>query len=257
VARIVPSEVVRVIERFYPWVKETPKAKVQLDYLQTGRISAIVSLCDRLPSELVTLSADEFADYIADVELLRSRVPFFIQHGSSQTFDARPVLDICSALRKCPDEFPAPTVHDLSFIGNTALRDAIRLDVDNAERAAINGEWKAATVLAGAAIEALLLWKLDTLTWVDVQAAAKAARQWKTVQPLDKWHLIDYVEVAVVMPVAKTVITINTAALLRVVKNYRNLIHPGAAVRTAEQCDKRTAYAAIAGVAGVVNDLIR
>lgn len=256
--RILPSEMVRVIERFYPWVKEPGKAKgVKLDHLQTGRISAIVSLADRLPPELVTLNADEFADYIANVELLRSRVPFFIQHGSSQVFEATPVLDIYLALRKCPDQFPAPTVHNLSFITHDALRDAIRLDIDNAERAAVNAEWKAATVLGGAAIEALLLWKLDSLPLPDVEAAAMTARPWKKVPPLDEWHLPDYIDVAVIVPTAKPVITASTAALLRIVKNYRNLIHPGASVRTAEQCDKRTAYAALAGVAGVVNDLTR
>jgi hypothetical protein len=258
VPRILPSEVVRVIERFYPWVKEPGKGKgVKLDHLQTGRISAIVSLADRLPPELLTLNADEFADYIANVELLRSRVPFFIQHGSSQVFEATPVSDIYEALRKCPDQWPAPTVHNLPFITDAALRDAIRLDIDNAERAAVNIEWKAATVLGGAAIEALLLWKLETLPLPDIEAAAISVRQWKKVPPLDKWHLPDYVEVAAIVPTAKPVITADTAALLRVVRNYRNLIHPGAAVRIAEQCDKRTAYAALAGVAGVVNDLTR
>jgi hypothetical protein len=160
-------------------------------------------------------------------------------------------------LRKCPDQFPAPTVHTLTFITNTALRDAIRLDIDNAERALINSEWKAATVLGGAAIEALLLWKLDTVPWPDVETVAKVVRKWKNPPPLNDWHLPDYIEVAAGVPTVKTVITANTAELLRVVKNYRNLIHPGASIRTAEACDKRTAYAVLAGVAGVINDLTR
>ena len=45
----------------------------------------------------------------------------------------------------------------LNFVTNAALRDRIRLDISAATSAYQNAEWKAATVLAGAAAEALLL----------------------------------------------------------------------------------------------------
>jgi hypothetical protein len=247
------------MERLFPAVVDEQKAaRTSIDHNLTHRVSAVVSLFDRLPPELLTMGTEEYTDYITNVETVRSWVPVLLERGSGRNFAAPPLRQIYLALQQCPDQFPAATVHDLPFItNNDALRDAIRLDIDNAERALVDAEWKAATVMGGAAIEALLLWKLTTLPWTDVEAAAKSARNWKTVKPLDEWHLPDYIEVAAIVPVAKMVITANTLALLRVVKNYRNLIHPGAAIRTAEQCDKRTAHAAIAGVAGVVADLSR
>jgi hypothetical protein len=48
----------------------------------------------------------------------------------------------------------------LQFIPDQDLRDSIRRDICAANQALHNGKWKAATVLAGAAIEALLHWKL-------------------------------------------------------------------------------------------------
>lgn len=256
--RVVPSEVVRVIERFYPWVKldDTPPDK--LGNLHIGRIMAIVALCDRLPIELLTLETKTYADFIADVEILRSRVPYWNQHGSSsENFTPEPVRKIHRALKRCLDDAPTASTQALQFIADEPLRATLRIDMHHAERALLNHEWKAATVLAGSVIEALLLWKLGTLPAADVEAAAKTARNWKTVKPLNEWHLPDYIEVAAIVPAANPVIVADTADLLRVLKNYRNLIHPGRAERLAQTCDKRTAYAAVAGIEGVVIDLSR
>jgi hypothetical protein len=145
----------------------------------------------------------------------------------------------------------------LPFITDATLRESLRLDIEHVGRVLAYGEWKATTVLAGSVIEALLLWKLGTLPAADVEAAAKTARNWKTVKPLNEWHLPDYIEVAAIVPTTNPVIVADTADLLRVVKNFRNLIHPGRAERLAQTCDKRTAYAAVAGMEGVVIDLSR
>jgi hypothetical protein len=51
----------------------------------------------------------------------------------------------------------------LSFIQHSDLRESIRNDVGAANRALLNCEWKAATVLAGATIEALLHWALSQI----------------------------------------------------------------------------------------------
>jgi hypothetical protein len=61
------------------------------------------------------------------------------------------------ALAACPDESPAPETRELAFIEDTELRDGLRLDISAINRALSNSEWKAATVLAGSVVEALLL----------------------------------------------------------------------------------------------------
>lgn len=57
------------------------------------------------------------------------------------------------------------------------------------------------------------------------------------------------------MPVAKPLITGDTATLLQLVKDFRNLIHPGRSERLAKKCDRSTALTALAGIVAVVNEL--
>ena len=129
-----------------------------------------------------------------------------------------------------------------------------------AHRNLAEGQWKGATVLAGSAIEALLLWaiqdqeqnKLGTI------AAALAAL---VPKPLGKnpgsdpegegWHLHQFVEVAAYLKVIQA----NTATLVRLAKDFRNLIHPGRAKRLNQKCEIDTALGALAAVEAVARDL--
>jgi len=61
------------------------------------------------------------------------------------------MLTLRDLLARCPDEAPSPSIAELSFIQDTNLRDSIRSDISAANRALHDGQWKAATVLAGAA----------------------------------------------------------------------------------------------------------
>ncbi len=76
--------------------------------------------------------------------------------------DGDPVSLVHRMLSKCPDEAPAAGTEELKFVTDQALRNSLRPDLSAAESALHNGEWKAATVLAGSAIEALLLWSVIT-----------------------------------------------------------------------------------------------
>ncbi len=67
------------------------------------------------------------------------------------------------------------------------------------------------------------------------------------------WHLHEYVEVAAHMGVIKP----DTATLVRLAKDFRNLIHPGPAARLGQKCDRATALGALAAVEAVARDLAR
>jgi hypothetical protein len=121
-----------------------------------------------------------------------------------------------------------------------------------------NGEWKAATVLAGSAIEALLLWALPSKrSPTDITNAVIALKSNGTLAgkqgsgPLDEWHLHEYTGVAEKLSIIKK----ETAIQARLAKDFRNLIHPGRAQRLGQKCDRATALSAVAGVEHVVRDL--
>jgi hypothetical protein len=170
-----------------------------------------------------------------------------------------PVTIIRDVLNKCPDEVVAVSTAGLTFIDDMELRESFRLDLCSSNRDLIIGEWKGATVLAGAAIEALLLWAIqkkggDAATNAALQlvAAGKLARQPKT--DLEWWNLTEVIEVALNLELIQDD---PTAVSARLCKDFRNLIHPGRAQRTGTKCSRATALTALGAAEHVVNDLSR
>jgi hypothetical protein len=144
----------------------------------------------------------------------------------------------------------------LQFIPDPALRDSIRIDVGAADQALHNGEWKAATVLAGAAIEAILHWKLGQLSQTERNKGVSAAvSQGKLKQKpptdLNEWTLKHFIAIAGELGLIEP----TTVAAATLARDFRNLIHPGAAARRAEVCDRATALSALAGLEHVIRDL--
>jgi len=90
-------------------------------------------------------------------------------------------------LLKCPDEPTYENSKIFSFIADVTARANIAADMESVNSALRNVEWKAATVLAGALCEALLLWRLAQLE--DYQSVDKK-------ETLEKKGLADYVELA-------------------------------------------------------------
>lgn len=170
-------------------------------------------------------------------------------------FDA--VTIIRRSLAKCPDEFPPPTTTELLFIKDVALRDNIRRDLGAANRALGNAEWKAATVLAGAAIEALLHWRLreplpgPSAVKAAVTALIASGAISKPDKNIDRWELSHFIEVASHL----NFIGADTRNAAQLARNFRNLIHPGRASRLAQSCDRATALSAIGALEHVIRDL--
>jgi hypothetical protein len=124
------------------------------------------------------------------------------------------------------------------------------LDIGSVESAFSNGEWKAATVLAGSVVEALLLWALLEQNPANVSAAA-AKLKLKVPSNPEEWVLYQFIEIAGELKLIGT----ETAMQCRLAKDYRNLIHPGRAQRLGQACNRGTALSAVAAVEHVVNDL--
>ena len=123
------------------------------------------------------------------------------------------------------------------------------------ERALQNGEWKAATVLAGSVVEALLLRALQQHPPEDVTTAVGTLVGNGTLRnpgsQLETWTLASYIEVALEL----RIIDPDTATQARLAKDFRNLIHPGRAQRLGQICDRATALSAVAAGEHVVRCL--
>jgi hypothetical protein len=142
-------------------------------------------------------------------------------------------------MRKCRDEAPPPAP-ELPFIADADVRLGIE-DRLHAAWVDFNArEWMGATVFAGAALAALLLWALKQVSLVEVPK-----------RPLDELHLADLIRVAAKNGVIGQACE-QQAGLAR---DARNLVHPGRALRSGEACNKATALTAFAAVYRVIDYL--
>jgi hypothetical protein len=253
--RVVPSQVVAFIDTIP--LPPTEGFSVSLPGVDTAEVSGLADLLDQIPEELLTMDAAAYASFICCKARIRetlltwaarpTREPDTERHLYSGQANA--IRGIREALAKCPDESPAPATSELKFITDTDLRTNLRNDIGAVTRALSNGEWKAATVLAGSAAEALLLWALKQRPPAEITSAITALRATGdlTTKPdpnLDRWNLHEYIEVATNLEVIKP----NTAKQTRLAKDFRNFIHPGVAQRLGEKCDRATAFSAVAGM---------
>lgn len=253
-SRVVPSQVVEVINSLLPFTStQRDGESVSLDFSYAESLAGIVHLVDQIPTELIHLNDTDYINFIINVEAIRSAVKSFEQRGNVNPLKflpgfnrLNPVTIVRRALEKCPDEFPSKSVTKLLFISDADLRDSIRMDISTAEQAFRNGAWKASTVLAGSAIEALLLWRLKEEDPKNLKS--KTSIDTNQLDRMDLHHLID---------ASKTmgIIKPETITLALLAKGFRNLIHPGRSIRLGEKCNRGTAYTALAALEHVVNDL--
>jgi hypothetical protein len=182
--------------------------------------------------------------------VLRAKANVAAERGPNFQFSGEPVWSLRHALAGCPDEAALARANDLQFIGHGELRDALRIDITEAYGSLDDGRWKAATVLAGSVLEALLVWRLSKYSSPERTAAVAAsipnARQCPRSNNPKDWLLWQLIDVAAHLEAIST----STAIQARLAKDYRNLIHPG----RGERCAIHTALGALSGMESVVAD---
>jgi hypothetical protein len=259
-ARVMPSQVVQTIDNLFSHAAAN-RPSGQLDQQHSSKLLGILNLLKDVPDELISLAPGDYASLVLAKSTIEEHLAIWRAQGNIGNmahvggFDA--VTVIRRELAKCPDEYPPPVTTELLFISDVPLRENIRRDLGAINRALNNAEWKAATVLAGAAIEALLHWRLQEPTpgAVAVQSAVTALVANKTISKpdsnLDRWELHHFIEVAAHLNLLKP----DTCSAARLARNFRNLIHPGRASRLAQTCDRATAYSAVGALEHVIRDL--
>jgi hypothetical protein len=250
---VVPTQIVGLIDLAISHAPSSPGARRQLAPYQFSEISAVVDLASELATELLIISGNDYSNFRIGMNALidmlyawRNRIPD--QRKDMEGFES--LCTLRELLIKCPDEAPSQMTEELLFIADVALRDSVRLDISAANRALHEGLWKAATVLAGAAAEALLLWAITTKTATEIEDARQTAAPAKNKDP-KYWDLDGYIKVARQL----ALIAPKTQTAVDLARQYRDLIHPGREARLSEVCDRATALSALAAVESIVRDL--
>ena len=155
---VLPSQVSSFIRAQFPDGDFDHGAALQL----IGSLAALLELFDKVPAVLLRLTPEENAQVLAGMAGIKLAVD---RYRSGSTADAlrtigRTLQRVRPLIEKLPDHVPSQE-HDLNFITDPILREMIGLDISGVESALTNGEWKAATIIAGSCCEALLLYGLQ------------------------------------------------------------------------------------------------
>lgn len=245
---LVPSDAVAAIDQLFPDLNEQPRQAPGAD--DSPRLQAILDIVGRIPGVLLTCSPSQLVDLIGASAVIRNMMERWNLRNAGGMYclynGQNPIFLIRNALASSSDQ-PGPPAHaGLPFIQDIELRASIQQDIGGAHQALTNGEWKAASILAGAAIEALLHWRMRQL---DPEVRTTAEKEVKS--PLGRWGLHDLIAIAEKF----ALLTGDAAQKARAAKDYRNLIHPGRAERTGLKPSRSAGYVAVGGMEAVIEAL--
>jgi hypothetical protein len=145
--RALPSDVVKLIDAFFPWAASgPPKTQVLVTYANAPGISWLVELVERLPEEVLQLSAEEYSRVWAIASLKHVAGRIEAGHTSAgggwplPSFGAEDAITLLRRLlSKCPDEGIKAGTADLAFITDDDLRSSVRLDISSPNSAKQRG----------------------------------------------------------------------------------------------------------------------
>ena len=265
-ADVLPNDVIEIIDRTFGGRLDAS----ELSSADSHHLAGLVDLVEQIPGRLLlALPVEHRAAVVTALAAIRDYLNkwTYTSHPDNHRLRSLEAFDNLNAVRlirrsleECPADFPSPDTAELSFIGDPKVRQSLRLDIAAVDRALENDEWKAATVIAGSVVEALLLWALQQKRPTDLETASQAvftgnAKKGKitAVEDLEKehWRLADYIDMAAHLNIIKP----GTKQQAQQAKDFRDLIHRCVAIRRQKEPTRGTARAAAAAVDLVVEDL--
>jgi hypothetical protein len=244
--RVVPSQVVPFIETKIPWIGP---GQPPAPYADRGAMRGLVRLIDKIPEELLVLGGADYAELVMAIGVLDIA---WQDEGPGREYAAwerSAIRTLHRIMQLCPDDYPPSATTEPAFITDNELRKELHRDIGEVNRALQNGEWKAATVLAGSVVEAFLLWAVQNRK-TPVEVAASAAAQ-AVSEPIERWGLAELVKIAHHLGL----ISNGTKVAAEQAREFRNLIHPGRAQRLAARCNRSTALLGAGAIEAVIVDL--
>lgn len=235
--RVRPSDIVEYIHKALPNVldlKERIDTNSSPGFLQT--LSALLGELDEV---LLPAKSEDYVAFLATRAVIQSTVRQ--AESSSHAWIGKvagleggnAIKTVYELLQQCPDEAVPPETGGLEFISDPAYRGKLRLELASVEELMNARQWKAAMVMAGSLMEALLC----------DQVLERVTDPSKREQIL-RWHLPEYIRSAH----EHGLITDRTKKQANLAREVRNLIHPGKELRENAQCSRATALGVLAAL---------
>jgi hypothetical protein len=247
----IPSEVVAYIDRSFPNVQLENR---HLGYKDAGFLRGLEALLSQIDPILLPTGKDG-ADLTACRATIMSHVRMWETQGNTSALEHLKgrkesiLATVRGILQKCPDEPLATDINEFDFIVDESLRNELLKDLGSVSFLMRQKQWKAAMVLAGALIEAVLLEQLGAFDPKTIDVSRKKIGEGQADSL--RWHLPSYVKVAADLQIIGEI----TRKQCDISGDLRNLIHPGKAIRKSQECDIAAAFSVIAGLEHVIRDV--
>jgi hypothetical protein len=263
--------VVRFIDRTFEPAQRQQDGQLseyRIHKSERGSAEALLQMVDAIPPHLVAMPGDKFVGLLSAIAELRVGVGAWnAGHGYEviRTPGAEPTENPVTVIRRtlcqCPDEGIREDTPEFPFLCDVDLERTLRLDLAAAHSAASGGAWKAATILAGSTLEALLMsavGKASEAAHDALEAATDSVLRMENPPPRIQKPYTDWT-LAELIPVARMLCKLSRSCVTACdqTREYRNLIHPGRAIRLGAKCSQGTAYTALGAVHLLAEELSR
>lgn len=220
--------------------------------------SVLLTLCEQLDERLLAehFDTDRALTWELTLTAIRSALRWWesgvkdrgLGDGAIVIRPGHPAELVLQLLEGCPDAPTPEALSRLTFVRDEMLRESIARDVDSVDRLLKAEEWKAATVVGGGVLEAILLDRLESDDSNRERAKAYMDRKkWKG--SLGDWKLGQLIDAAVEMGIVRK----DIGGVLNGARAFRNLIHAGRE-RIEAPCNRATAYTAYAAIQHLLNE---
>jgi hypothetical protein len=179
-SKVLPCQLVSAIDGMFGASRNEVDGHA-ITHVYRAEVHALLNLLDEVPGELIDLSA---ADYL---EFSRCRAVLATSLALWNAGDTRPARDVGGKdavdrirrlMKQCHDDRLPRNLNCLSsLIPMFAL--VSRIAFEQHGQTSTPREWMGATVFAGAALEALLLWALRQISGCEKPAVASGSKQEK------------------------------------------------------------------------------
>ena len=237
--KLLPSQVATAIDQLFG-SNRSELNDGTIDGNHRAQVHTLLLLLDQIPDNLIDLPFNDFLELCNCRGSLATALARWNVGDTSrvQPYLGRdPVERIRRILLQCRDKPPEPA-SELPFIKDADVQRGIQSQIAAAWTDYQAQEWMGATVFAGAALKAILLWAVKT------HGQVPAARA-------DSMGLGELIQAAA----TANFISTGTASQAGLAQDARNLVHPGRVARKGVACSKATALTAHAGLFAVIQDL--
>lgn len=237
--KLLPSQVAMAIDQLFGSNRSELNSGT-INGNHRAEVHTLLLLLDQIPDNLVDLPFSDFLEFSNCRGSLATSVARWNVGDINRMLPQLahdPVERIRRLLLQCRDTPPEP-VSELLFIKDADVQRGIQDQIAAAWIDYQAQEWMGATVFAGAALEATLLWA------VKMQGHVPAAKA-------DKMGLGELIQTVA----TANLISAGAASQAGLAQDARNLVHPGRVARKGVACSKATALTAHAGLFAVIQDL--